>query len=234
MKLIPCLRLVGIAFLLTAISSPLTCDAQNFWKRVSNKTKTEEQHKTSEKKGKKSTSVSPLDLSLDENILQPAISSKDHEPISRHMKLLAKKLSDRKIERIEIMRNAEVIVATISTDMLFAPNDTILLSKASEILQPYTQLLHDHAGQYKLVLALHTDDTGSEQYSDRLSESRVNAVYDVLNRATMDTDLLIPYAMGASDPRQSNLSRQGRAANRRLEIYIVPTSKLQQIVHNKK
>ncbi|MDE7397070.1 MAG: OmpA family protein [Muribaculum sp.] len=234
MKLISCLQFVGITLLLTALSYPLDCDAQNFWKRVTNKTQTETQHKSTEKKGKKSTSVSPLELSLDENILQPAISSKDHEAVSRHMKLLAKKLSDRKIERIETMRNAEVVVATISTDMLFAPNDTVLSSKAPEILQPYTQLLRDHEGQYKLVLALHTDDTGSDEYTDKLSESRVNAVYDVLYRATPDPELLISYAMGASDPRQSNLSRQGRAANRRLEIYIVPTSKLQQIVHNKK
>lgn len=221
------LRFIALTGILAfmAGATPLDCNAQNFWKRVTQKTQ-EQQPKKADKKNKKSTVTSPLELSLDENVLVPAVSAKEHESVSRHMKLLAKRLSDRKIERIETMRNAEVIVSTISTDLLFAPNDTIPLSKTRELLQPYTTLLQDNARKYKLVLALHTDDTGSEVYTDRLSESRVNAIYDILIGNSSDSELLIPYALGASDPRRPNDSRQGRASNRRLEIYIIPTSEL--------
>ena len=112
------------------------------------------------------------------------------------------------------MRSGEVIVATINTNLLFAPNDTVLRSTAQEILSPYRSLLS--RGMYKFILTCHTDDTGSVPYTDRLSEARVNAVDAWLSRNIPADVVLVPYALGASEPLYPNDSP---VASRRQPAY---------------
>ncbi len=203
------------------------CYAQNFWERLtgSNKPKTENvksnDNQKSDKKKQNIPETDPLDYSLDENLLVPAVPQKLHEAVTRHMNSTAKKLAQRKLEKIETLRNGEVIVATIGTDGLFAPNDTIPRKEADELLRPYYNLLN-LPGYYKIVMALHTDNTGSEQYTDYLSEARINEIYNLMASHTDNEGQLIPYALGASDPLFPNDSQNNRATNRRLEIFIVP------------
>lgn len=201
------------------------CQAQNLLNRIlgSNKTKNENpKSDNKQKKNSKDSETDPLDYSLDENLLNPEVPAKLHDAIARHMNATAKRLAQRKLERVETMRNGEVIVVTIGTDALFAPNDTLLRKGANELLQPYWDLLNQPPGYYKLILAMHTDNTGSETYTDRLSETRVNEVYNLIVQHTDNEGLLIPYALGSSDPLHPNDSQLNRAANRRLEIFIVP------------
>lgn len=203
------------------------CYAQNFWERLtgSNKPKTENiksnDNQKSNKKKQNIPETDPLDYSLDENLLVPSVPQKLHDAVTRHMNSTAKKLAQRKLEKIETLRNGEVIVATIGTDGLFAPNDTIPRKEADELLRPYYNLLN-LPGYYKIVMALHTDNTGSEQYTDYLSEARINEIYNLMASHTDNEGQLIPYALGASDPLLPNDSQNNRATNRRLEIFIVP------------
>ncbi len=161
------------------------------------------------------------DLPLDDNLLVPQVPEKQHDQVVAYMNELAKDLSSRRRETIEKWRDGEVIVATIGTDQLFAPNDTVLRPSAKEFLQPYAGLLRQ-MGLYRMIIVGHTDDTGSAEYTDALSESRVNAVYDWLSRDQLSTIDLIPYALGATDPLVENNSQSNRARNRRIEIYIIP------------
>ncbi|WP_302984111.1 OmpA family protein [uncultured Muribaculum sp.] len=203
------------------------CYAQNFWERLtgSNKPKTENiksnDNQKSNKKKQNIPETDPHDYSLDENLLVPAVPQKLHDAVTRHINSTAKKLAQRKLEKIETLRNGEVIVATIGTDGLFAPNDTIPRKEADELLRPYYNLLN-LPGYYKIVMALHTDNTGSEQYTDYLSEARINEIYNLMASHTDNEGQLIPYALGASDPLLPNDSQNNRATNRRLEIFIVP------------
>lgn len=177
--------------------------------------------------------IDPHELSLDDNLIIPSVPTKQHEAIARHMNATAKKLTTRKLERIETMRNGEVIVATLSTDAMFAPNDTVLRKEAVEMLRPYWNLLNE-TGCYKLIIALHTDNTGSEKYTDKLSEARVNEIYNLITSNTENEGQLIPYAMGASDPLFPNDSQINRKANRRLEIFIVPDKLLIEMARSRK
>ncbi len=177
-----------------------------------------------EKKSKEAVTTDPFELSLDENLVVPAVNDKLKPVIADYMNEVAKKLAQRKIARIETMRGGEVVVATISSDLLFAPNDTVLRSTAPEILSPYRSLLS--RGLYKFVLTCHTDNTGSTPYTDRLSEARVNAVDSWLSRTLPADIVLVPYALGAAEPLHPNDSQTHRAANRRIEIFIVPTEGL--------
>jgi len=66
----------------------------------------------------------------------------------------------------------------------------------------------------------HTDDTGSESYNQRLSESRADAVSRELARGGVDTERLRPRGHGEHRPIDTNRTRSGRSRNRRVEIYL--------------
>ena len=92
---------------------------------------------------------------------------------------------------------------------------------------------------YKIVVALHTDDTGSEGYRQNLSTSRIYSVYDWLmdeiDEGKISEDIVIvPYAMGSNMPLVSNDTRKNRKENRRLEFYFIPGPKLIENALNKK
>lgn len=124
---------------------------------------------------------------------------------------------------VETMRNREVLIVTIPADKLFLPNDTVLRSDASQWLQPLKRYTR-RPDMYRMLLVMHSDNTGSEQYTDRLTLSRVDAVFDWFAGQGYDTRYIFPTASGSSDPLHGveNISFENRARNRRLEIYLIP------------
>ena len=78
-------------------------------------------------------------------------------------------------------------------------------------------------GKWKMLLVMHTDNTGSEAYLRTLSRARVDAVYAWFD-ASGDADNVVPYALGPDEPLKPNNSIDNRRVNRRLEIYLVPSS----------
>lgn len=70
---------------------------------------------------------------------------------------------------------------------------------------------------------MYSDNTGSEQYSDDLTERRANAIADYFDDLVSDVETnIIPYGMGSDEPRSANTSVKNRRRNRRVEIYVVP------------
>lgn len=182
---------------------------------------------SAEKLSGQNNDESYFDLSLEENIALPVIAKKDKTDVKSFQKKNAETLLTNG-QRVETMRNGEVLVATIDADMLFAPNDTVLLSTASNKLMPFSTFMKI-PGIYKVLIVMHSDNTGSEDYTYHLTESRINAVYSWFEKSGCNTSALIPYAMGDSEPLKPNNSRLNRNKNRRLEIYIIPDNQMQKI-----
>lgn len=126
---------------------------------------------------------------------------------------------------VEAYRNKEVLLITIPANLLFAPNDTVLKNGASDYLAPIKRYLKD-PDMYRVMLVMHTDNTGSTPYRDKLTEERVNAVFDWFEDSGADTHYLFSYAMGDDMPLYPNDSMDNRDKNRRLEIYLVPGKKM--------
>lgn len=128
---------------------------------------------------------------------------------------------------VETYRNKEVIIITIPAALLFGPNSTELTDEAPRYLDPVQRYLQvKNPDLYRVLLVMHTDNTGSTSYTDNLSLERVESVYEYLDDAGVDTRYLFPTAAGATDPIKPNNSVAGRAANRRLEIYLIPGEKM--------
>ncbi len=171
--------------------------------------------------GVENTTNQYYEMSIEENIETPAINKKLHSKIVDYQKKHAEVLISHK-QKVETMRNGEVLVVSINTDMLFAPNDTILLPTADNYLRPYSTFLKT-PNLYKVLIVVHSDNTGSEDYTYKLTESRVNEIYNWFANQNVNTSLLIPYAMGDTEPLKDNNSSANRKANRRLEIYLIPS-----------
>ena len=76
-------------------------------------------------------------------------------------------------------------------------------------------------GFYKMIMVMHSDNTGSTQYTLDLTRGRVNSVYDWIED-NASVDYVVPYALGETSPINDNNSVENRKRNRRLEIYLVP------------
>jgi len=99
------------------------------------------------------------------------------------------------------------------------PDAVAILGEAVEILKRYPEL--------KVEVAGHTDAVGSDEYNQKLSERRAQAVYDYLTSNGVDAARLIgPTGYGESRPIAPNANEdgsdnpEGRARNRRTELNV--------------
>ncbi|MDE6295552.1 MAG: OmpA family protein, partial [Muribaculaceae bacterium] len=126
---------------------------------------------------------------------------------------------------VESFRNKEVLLVTIPAHLLFAPNSVDLKHGAEEFLSPIKRYLKE-PDMYRVLLVMHTDNTGSEEYREQITTDRVNAVAEWFDESGADTDYLFSYAMSDDIPLVSNNSMDNRDKNRRLEIYLMPGTKM--------
>ena len=117
------------------------------------------------------------DLSLDENLMTPEIKSdKQADRIQEYQYNMAVAFKKSNYE-VEVMRDDEVIVITIPASQLFEPNDTVLSKLGEEQLKPFLRMVKN-PGFYKMLLVMHSDNTGSSEYTLNLTRQRVNAIFD--------------------------------------------------------
>ncbi|MDE5752044.1 MAG: OmpA family protein [Duncaniella sp.] len=165
-----------------------------------------------------------MDMDIENNIQTPVVGEGEHQPIVKHMRRIGDSLA-KKGYIVDLTRNDEVVVVTLPTDDLFLPNDTLLSPSGIPKMTPIIDLLRDPE-MFKLVYTVNTDNTGSQQYNLWLSHERNNSIYDWLLGHVSEDLIVIPYEMGDTQPVEQNNSRKGRAANRRVEFYLIPGPKM--------
>lgn len=72
--------------------------------------------------------------------------------------------------------------------------------------------------QVTMVVEGHTDDVGSAETNQALSEARAEAVVDYLVANGLDRERLVPVGRGESEPIADNETEEGRRLNRRIEV----------------
>ena len=168
----------------------------------------------------KKKKVDIYELSLDENLEFPEITNdKQSDRIQDYQYSVAVALKKSNYD-VELMRDDEVIVVTLPASQLFNANDTVLTSLGKTLLKPFTKYLKT-PGFYKMLLVMHSDNTGSDKYTLKLTRDRVNVVFDWFDENS-SVDYVVPYALGDTDPIVDNNSMTNRKRNRRLEIYLIP------------
>ncbi len=165
--------------------------------------------------------VDIYELSLDQNLEVPQVRSKLRGKVQQYQHDVAVDLIKHNYE-VELMRDNEVVIITLPAHQLFAANDTVLTAAGQEQLRYIARYLKN-PGFYKMLLVMHSDDTGTRAYSVNLTRARVNSAFDFLDKDA-SVDFVVPYALGDTEPLDDvpNSSMANRRQNRRLEIYLVP------------
>ncbi len=115
-------------------------------------------------------------------------------------------------ERSEVAK--QLADFSLSTDLLFAYNSSVLRDEALNRLDTIAQYLGEHP-QYSIEVAGHADSTGDSDYNLALSERRAAAVVGYLVEAGT-ANPLESVGFGETQPAESNNTEEGRAANRRV------------------
>ncbi|MFK8077908.1 MAG: OmpA family protein [Granulosicoccus sp.] len=102
----------------------------------------------------------------------------------------------------------------------FEPNSDLLTADALAILQGVAQTLQEFPG-IRVTIEAHTDNQGSATSNLLLSKRRAVSVARYLVDNGIAGSRLRPQAFGESTPRTSNATKEGRAANRRVEFSIL-------------
>lgn len=165
-----------------------------------------------------------MDMDFEPNILTPNVPDEVKKSVAAYQTKVAQRLMTDNI--VDIMRDDDVILVTIPTDDLFLPNDTLLSTYASRSLDKLLPMMRDPY-MYKVMIAMHTDDTGSEYYREQLSLARLNSIYDwmldKIDEGRIPEEIvIIPFSLGSNEPLKSNDTRKNRRENRRLEVYFIP------------
>lgn len=161
------------------------------------------------------------ELSVDENIQSPEMPSKLEIKAREAMASLSRRFEREKFKTDLSEREGLVLMVTLPVAELFNANDTLLSNVADSKLRLFANAIRT-PDRYKLLVVVHSDDTGSEDYLNNLTRSRADAIRRRFADMGIPVDGVVPYGMGYDEPINSDVSRRGRSANRRVEFYFIP------------
>jgi len=126
----------------------------------------------------------------------------------------------RQIEGVDVTRTDEdELKVTVRNEILFDFDSAALRSSSRDELSEMAEVFNRY-DDTTIVVAGHTDSTGTAAYNQRLSQRRANAVSNYLEDLGVGGSRLDANGHGESSPKSSNSTASGRQRNRRVELYI--------------
>ena len=122
---------------------------------------------------------------------------------------------------IDVINTGEELIVRMPQDILFAVDSAAVRPDLRNDLFALSDSLRRYP-QSSVTVVGHTDNTGSAAYNQDLSLRRANAVTGVLTSAGVEPFRIRAFGAGEDSPIASNLSPEGRAQNRRVDITIRP------------
>lgn len=134
-------------------------------------------------------------------------------------KVLAPEVQAGAINIAKVDQNNLLITMTAQTAFDFdsteiKPGFHSTMDKLANVLVRY--------GKTHLTVVGHTDNVGTNQYNQTLSERRSGAVADYLRAKGVIPQRLESVGRGETSPRATNATEEGRRLNRRVEIVVEP------------
>lgn len=160
-------------------------------------------------------------FSIDENINSLEIPKKYIDAALAAMGVLSGQLEKDGFKTDLSEGDGLILMVTIPVSELFAPNDTILRENADNILDKFKNHLKV-PDKYRLLVVVHSDDTGTEEYLYHLTKTRADAIVSWFESKGIPTEGIVPYGLGYDEPLITESTRKSRAENRRVEFYFIP------------
>jgi outer membrane protein OmpA-like peptidoglycan-associated protein len=125
----------------------------------------------------------------------------------------------------EVRRVGEGIVIDFKEKVLFGFDRSDLGTNAATNLDKLINVLNKYPDTDIEIIG-HTDNKGTDDYNQGLSQRRANSVSAYLKNHGITSSRVSTKGMGESDPIASNETEEGRAQNRRVEFVITANEKM--------
>jgi outer membrane protein OmpA-like peptidoglycan-associated protein len=119
---------------------------------------------------------------------------------------------------LETRETARGLIVNMS-DVLFDTGKYTLKPGAREKLAKISGIIVAHPG-LRIEVDGHTDNVGGDEFNQRLSEQRANAVREYLISAGVSSDGVTAMGFGKTRPVTDNDNAAGRQQNRRVELVV--------------
>jgi outer membrane protein OmpA-like peptidoglycan-associated protein len=126
---------------------------------------------------------------------------------------------DRDVEGARVERVGEGIRVIFDSGILFSTGSATITSTSRDNIEKLARILNRYHDT-SLVIEGHTDDIGSEESNQSLSERRAESVANLLEAYGVSGSRLSPVGFGETRPASSNETEYGRTLNRRVEVLI--------------
>ncbi|HHU95892.1 MAG: OmpA family protein [Bacteroidota bacterium] len=127
--------------------------------------------------------------------------------------------------QVEKVNEGEAIKVTFESGILFATNSSTLNTASRASLDKFAASLLNNPDTDVKVYG-HTDSTGSDAINNPLSQRRAESVYNYLVDRGVSGSRMESQGFGSTQPVADNSTAQGRAENRRVEVFIFPNAKM--------
>ncbi|MFW6134690.1 MAG: PorV/PorQ family protein [Elusimicrobiota bacterium] len=123
-------------------------------------------------------------------------------------------------KKIKVTQEERGLKINLTSKVLFDSGKSSLKSASHDSLNEVVRVLKAYPDNMVSIEG-HTDSVGSAQYNEKLSLQRAKAVRNYLVSTGIDSDRIKTVGWGEEKPVATNKTREGRAANRRVEIIVL-------------
>jgi outer membrane protein OmpA-like peptidoglycan-associated protein len=124
--------------------------------------------------------------------------------------------------RVEKLPN-DVVRVTMTSQTAFETNSAQIKSGFHSTMDKLADVVVRY-NKTSLTVVGHTDDVGTNEYNQKLSERRALSVAQYLESKRVNSMRLAISGKGETQPTATNATEGGRQANRRVEIYVEPVT----------
>ncbi|WP_145960953.1 OmpA family protein [Sphingosinithalassobacter portus] len=122
---------------------------------------------------------------------------------------------------VSVVREGDDLILSMPSNVTFSTDSSTIQPQFRSTLDQVSDVLANYENTFVDVYG-HTDSVGSEAYNQALSERRASSVADYLSAHGVNSARIATRGFGETQPVASNETEEGRAANRRVEIKLVP------------
>lgn len=129
------------------------------------------------------------------------------------------KIEGAQVEQVTDANNLQAIKVTFDSGILFATGKSDLSFSSKQSLTEFSNTLRKNP-ETDVTIYGHTDNTGSRAINEKLSKERAESVAKFLTEKGINGTRLTTEGKAYDEPVADNSTSEGRAKNRRVEIYI--------------
>ncbi len=135
------------------------------------------------------------------------------------------KIEGAQVESVTDANDLQAIKVTFESGILFSTGKSNLSEESKTALRKFATSLKETT-ETDVTIYGHTDNTGSREINEKLSEERAESVARFLHSNGISEERMTTQGKAFDDPVADNSTAEGRAKNRRVEIFITANEQM--------